>query len=637
MRFRSFNLIRETAIALIGLTSVAGPAIAQSFDAESLGPRLTEFARSRKLNADQYEQLARLIPSPTRQVQWLGSSATGRNEAGDRALAREIIMRADARVQIWRSRGIPLDDNVEQTVTQLIATLTPVFEVTNPSELLARLRQTRPEEIQSLDDVAKFILFARGVGDPTLQNDPDGPDDFARTVGEGLSTEANTLPAISKLLDWSNRANAMATPPAGGPDGSIGIAHDIATALVARSLGLDGADRLLPEQDTPAFWEKQAQVLEKNNLWRWATLARLLQASTAATADDRRLAAIEGKKSWTGVQQVSPGSWPAVSRWLDRVDREDSGELEIPGRLPLSVEFRDRGRKLRLSYEQQFLTALSKGDNESAFRFMQLAKAADLTLLGPVPPPAGELTIDLLKQYFGRNDIETGEIVPAEVHLYLEILEITADGGAAPRLFGFVLRDQTTGMLRGDKYVVEWIQGLNTPKALVQQAVAWMPAGFVGGRFVIAPDGKCRGNEWLDAEKLLLDRISAAESRSWLVYVPTAAALQRSGPWGIDATIRAWNLSVVAASSAGMTPGSAFAADPLSVITDRPGGSPFAKEVSPIRSSDTFLTALQLDRTYSPRLRQKPAGKDWNWYPQEIVARKKQDAAKTLAVLVSRP
>ncbi len=632
-------------IALAGVLPAMESARAQSFDNAALASRLTEFARTRQFNAAQYESLSRLIPSPNEQINWLSNSAVNRSEAGDRELARGIIARADARVQTWRTRGVPLDEAIEQAVGQLIATLTPIFEVTNPSKLLERLRRTRPEEIQSLDAVAKFILYARGVGEPLLPAEPAAPDDFARSAAEGLAAEANTLPTISKLLDWWNRVNSEPAPT-GGPDDSLRLSTEVAAALVARALGLDGADRLRPNDDASEHWAAYAQTLELHNLWRWATLARLLQASTALTADDRRLAAIEGKKSWALLQQVSPNAWPAVSRWLDRLDREDSGELEIPGRLPLSVEFRDRGRQQRESYEQQFLTALGRGDNEGAFRFMQLAKAADLTLLGAVPPPAGELTIETLKRYFGRADNETGEIVPSEVHLYLEILELTSTAAGPGRLYGFVLRDETTGMLRGDRYVTEWIQGADSPQALVQQAVQWMPAGFKGGRMIIAPDGRCRTAAWLDAEPLLTARVTPTDPRSWMVYAPSAAALQQKSPWEIDAAIRAWNLSIVrsgatAAGGAGASgagsAGTAFTPAPFTVITDRPGGAPFAKEISPIRSTETQLTVFQLDKSYSVRLRQKPPGKDWNYYPQHLISMKDKEAARTLAVIVSRP
>lgn len=598
-----------------------------SFRNPTAADKLSDFVRDKKIAAADLEQLSRLLTDPHDQINWLVQTGESLQVRGDDDVARDAAERADARMTIWITRGVPFpaDDPVARRLAQLIAAIKPIFEIVDPAKLLDRLRKTPPTELEALSDEAKFLLFSRGIADPYLPDSKQTLYGTALLVGDTIASGRN-LPTVTRLLDAANILATMPAMPVGALEDAV-AAKDCVSALLDRSLGVDAFDRGNSEWGRPEFWAQKAEAFKQKNLWRWEALARILEASTASDTDARRRAAITGKEAWAKFHQVTSSlsnvgsAWSGVDTWLERLDRDPIDQLELAADLPLSPDFRMRGRMARRDYESQFLAARREGRDEDAFRFMQLAKASDITLAGAVAPGALP-TIEYLKALFGED--RGGRVSPRDVHVFMEIIEIARDGGQ-PTFHAMALRVVTGGMDITDDYRVEWFMDLTSPMQAVERALAWMPQGFAGARFIVALDGEWRGRKWLDAESLLCSRINVNDSRSWLYYLPSASALKKGGPWQLQPTIRTWYASLVRSG--------AFAL--MSAVAER-GDVPLAKETSPVAASETYLTAVHLDKDYGRAIRGGPRG-GWARFSQHIVSLKSGEARNTIPIIVSRP
>jgi hypothetical protein len=518
-----------------------GPVYADQSQVAALNSYVTTVLGS-AAQPDDLLQLSRLLSEPRdqilwliEQVRWLGQQAGGSRQA--QALAETT----EQRIALWDSRGVrglePLAELLERTRTEIQPALP---EIIHPPTLAAALDQIDPSKLSAADS---FRLLARGVPASRLNVDTTRPSawDMPRVVVATLAERGDgSLPPFWKLLDLDRELRtARQRMDAGLPDAPARVADTfrIAEALLGRALGVDDVDRSPSGDDLSDNWGILAAQLEEENLWEWAALTRLLQAAAIAGAQGRQQIAAAAR-DWCAQTflVVDPQALPALHKgntaWLARLE---GGELEAAGVLPLSRNFRQRARQARVALEQQFLAA--RADHEQAFRLMQLAKAAELGLgEGDVAP----VTIEELKQKLKKGDRPDGAPYPA-VHLYLEFLEV------AENCYGLALYSVTAGRDRADSFGVASL-GPDAPERIVAEALSLVRSGGVWrqGKILIAPDGSTRTANWLEtgeqAPNGAFEHLPQppGDTRSWVVYVPTAGALNKDNGWTLERALRLW-------------------------------------------------------------------------------------------------
>jgi len=505
---------------------------------------------------DDLLQLSRLLADPRDQVLWL-SEWVGRldERPGHRKQALVLAEKTSDRVDLWKDRGVEQLDPLLKRLERIKANIpSPPWEITDPHELAASLDQIEPTELLPTH---RFQLLARGVPALSLDVAATRPPawDVPRVVVAALAEHGDgSLPAIWKLLDLDRELRAARQRfDAGLPDAPprTGDTFQIAEALLGRALGVDGADRSPSGDDLPDNWGTLAAQLEEENLWEWAALARLLQAAaTTAEAQSRqRIASAAREQCQQTFLVVDPGALPALhtgnTAWLARLE---GGELEAPENLPLSRGFRQRAREARASLEQQFLAA--RNDDEQAFRLMQLAKAAD-TGLDTTDAQARPLKIAELQDKLGKPKPRAPNTYYPQIHIYLELLEI-GEGDC----YGLAVYSELATLNQGDSFAVKLI-GAGTSEQVVKDALKLVGRGktWTQGKILIAPDGSMRTARWLETGEFacgVFEHISPGDTGSWVVYVPTAAALNKNSGWTLERALRLWYRSGLQARQPGI-------------------------------------------------------------------------------------
>lgn len=498
--------------------------------------------------------LCRLLPRADEQIRFLSRRAETYRDS-DKNLAFDLANEARMRMRRWRefnAQSIPAE--IEQSLKALIDTIQPIVDIIVPDELIARFKSLldEPDRIAELTPAEKSTLHARGIPESLLGIRSDAPDAIARDLAGELAGKAGELPPIRTLL---TRASLILNQPGlrgGFGDEVTGMASEMTTVLFARAMGLDGRD-LHPSGDLekPAYWEIKADTLGNANLWRWEALARILQAASCESVEDRLSAVNAADSAWSKVDAVyaafatnvqnSRDRWPAVADWLVRLRVGTPDSLESPGQLPLSFDFRSRGRRRRAVLEAEFLRALASGDDNAAFLAMQRAKNAELTLIGNSESSDAVITADAVKRLIGFG----GQARPRDIHIYIEIFQTGATGPTMGKLHAFVIRTTSPTIVADTQFEsARWYSADGSTEgmtSLLSEAVSTL-TGSENLHAIVALDGFPRGVDWSRAENVLLDRIKGPEG--WMVYIPTGAAFAKNSPWALDPTLRSWYLSL---------------------------------------------------------------------------------------------
>ncbi|MBK8269722.1 MAG: hypothetical protein IPK83_16080 [Planctomycetes bacterium] len=506
-------------------------------------------------------ELCRLLPSPDDQVTFLRNAADLR-QATDSNLAYELAAEAQKRMRRWRAIDLALvSPEVEASLMKLMDVIKPIIDIFEPAELVRRFQamQEDPSKIAALTPVEKATLFARGIPRQSLNIRSDSPDAMPREIAELIAGRVTGLPALPALL-------TRATAVFGSPEMQTGFAEqpnasatELMSVLFARTLGLDGSDlRPGSDLDKPEYWQIKAESFGQRHLWRWETIARVLQAATSIDAGARAASAQSGADAWVKVQEVhnafaqGPDAWPAISDWIARLRAGSADALDARDKLPLSPDFRSRGRIRRINLEAQFLAAQQANNKEDAFRLIQQAKAAELTLVGSAFNE-GAVDILQLQKVIGFR----GQPRPGDVHLFIELFQTGNAGTGRGAVHAFIVRSPTATPVT----TTEFEQPLLLTRESTTAGLTELLTESVGPltdssnlHILFALSGVPRGVDWSAAEQVLLNRVKGPSG--WLVYLPSAGVFAMNSPWTLAPSVRAWYQSL---DSAGRAAGMSFA------------------------------------------------------------------------------
>lgn len=493
-------------------------------------------------------QLSRLLPKPSDQIQWLTTRLQQFTDPSQEQQAERLIELTEERIVFWR--GLADDGTIGQIPPSTVGQWDskrdeiragfrppPLVDLLKPEDLRARLNED-PSEFEGLTPDEAFVLFSRGVPEAALglsQLEPAADWDQPRVaLTELAGGDAGRLPGIWELTETEQRLRQahQAYQESGDTIAGVEVTFRIAIALLGRAMGVDGRDRGALDDDEPSYWAEVAENLEGRNLWRWASLARMLQAATMPAPTEE---AIQQARQQLGyVRGVDNAAWPHVGNWLNRLaTRSFEGEHL----LPLSHDFRSRAREARSRHERAFLDA---GNLDEAFRQMQLAKAADAGFDTAQTPTA---SIDTVKGWFGYQGR------PDRLELYLELLEVSPSdlvGAEDAGYYGIAIGAENLILTGKDaKFVVERLGRADNAADAVRQAL--QRVGFAAedkGKIIVAPDRGTRSEESLGACNALLHQ-HVSDGQGWFTYLPSAMALSEQSPWTLESALRYWYQSGV--------------------------------------------------------------------------------------------
>lgn len=492
-------------------------------------------------------ELSRLLPNPDDQIRLITETANRRQD--DKNLAYDVAAEAQRRLRRWREIDASLiSPDAETALAKLMDVIKPIIELFEPADLIKRFQGLLedPGKVEALSAVEKSALYSRGIPPAKLSLPAAASDTAPRELADLLAGRVIGLPALPTLLSKASGTLSLPGVQAGFGEETSDVAMEMMAVLLGRSLGLDGED-LRPGGDLSKseYWQVRAESLGAKHLWRWETVARVLQAAHSIDAGARTQAAEAAMRTWANVEQVylafspsnasSADAWPAMRDWITRLSDGSSGSLEARDQMPLSADFRSRGRLARNRLEGDFLQARNGGDDDEAFRLMQRAKSAELTLTGTAAADA-VLDVDSLKRIIGFR----GDPRPREIHLYIELIQLTT--GA---IHAMVVRAPVATIGAGTEFEPTlWLTADSDSASLstlLSQAIGPL-ADSANLNIIVALDGRLRGGIWLGAESTLLDRVSGPQG--WIAFVPTAAVFARNSPWTLGAEIRAWYQSL---------------------------------------------------------------------------------------------
>jgi hypothetical protein len=555
------------ALGLVCLMGHGVPAAAQAPSGQPEAPdeiaaldevwgALVEEHGAAAYDPQQLVELSRLLSAPCDQILWLGRRIAELEAQPERAaqladLARE---RAERVAGLLGNCAERWSEWIQPPALPEPPKPAAIHELLDPEELSTRLQETRqsPAELYDLPPYAKFLLLARGAEDRLVFRPRERVPEWnvPHSVIDQLAGGAQ-LAGMGDLLDLQRRlAAAHDSWTRGGAAGFgeppeqqlVAASFRIVAALLDRALGLDrdlAQAAAVPYTDSPAEWTQLAAVCDQASLWNWSTLAHILAAGADTNPAVRAQALGAGRVAWQNFRRVNSQAWSAVDEqrdgWLVRLDAPD--RLVETGRLPLTSDFLDPARAARRRYEAEALTALREaatGDEaaaDRAFQAIQLAKAADV---GRTIEP---LSLAQLVERFP----------PAPLYLFVELIEVRlADAGGAATFAGVALYSRRyVAPMAGqqpDKYAIKALPPAPTSAQVVAAALdGGPPADRRDARILIAPDGPLPP-DWFEFEKTtLVSRTGAGGTGdpSWIVYVPSAAALA-SPAWTLDETLRVW-------------------------------------------------------------------------------------------------
>lgn len=527
---------------------------------EGLFPPLTPPAEGVAPSSGELAELverSRLLSSPCDQLRWLGHQIAlleAQPEAA-RALAELARQRAESIASVLEA----CRDDWTGWLKPPPEPPKPVYAILDVDELRQRLEQVGKEgqTLYELSPFQKLALLSRGCDDRLVL--PRGPSpewDVPRVVMDRLASGVE-LPAFGDLRsvqqrlfaaqeNWSPQAAAAFGEPA---ERELAAAtFRVAAAFLDRGLHLDPQDYQglappVPYDDQPEAWSQLADALDAAALWTWAAAARILAILPAAGKPTGPQALAAVSNTWNPVRSLNPAVWRAVddkaSGWLARLGGAD--RLLEPGTLPLARAFRSDQRTSRSRYEDEVLALVSSTadptDQKQAgtlLEAIQRAKAADLGLSLDRPVSLEKL----IEQLGGETPW---------VYLFVEMIQVPDRQSGAVRFHGVaVYRTQYRTRTRDDRdyqdrYVAKVVVGKSSPEELVREALARPngPPETHEARIIIAPDGP-PSKGWLEFERnALLPRMTGGFDPSWIVYLPSVAALA-SDRWTLDATMRVW-------------------------------------------------------------------------------------------------
>jgi hypothetical protein len=553
MQFHAVYTPAAVALALVALVA-APPVTAQDADAEETLARFTfayhhrdqaaaadglvaQLGRAAEDPVVLYE-LSRLLSEPCDQVRWLNTqierhspfSATPEMQAA----AQTVLTQLTELEQAERAALAGCTDQLaalKQQLQEIAQPSKPVWEITDPTELVGRWRMLDDTEKNELNGQLtadqKLALFSRGIPASELDLNQGNAWDQPRRIVDELA-RSEVLPPVWQLLQLERQLRAEWEK---GPWSELAFPVDgtfqITRELLDRALGVDARDRGAPASSPN--WGEMATWLESQEYWAWAALARMLQASNQ---EDPAEAASRAEAQWGKLTQVnsalSGALWPAIAQveqaWLKRLlDRSKAGG---PRMLPLGPDYRSASREDRLRLEEQFLRA--QNDPEEAFRIIQLAKAADLGMQEFQPVELAELE--------NSFKLPIKQEVALRVFLLLEMIEIHGKPGEPSQYYAVRLHAKESRWMAGG-YDATVIGPFSTPAQLLQAALD-SRVDLTDLRILIAPDGPL-DDEWFAYEKDRLLKRTGDRAQGWLCYLPSAAVMN-GGSWTLEHTLRVW-------------------------------------------------------------------------------------------------
>jgi hypothetical protein len=506
----------------------------------------------KSISAQDLAELSHLLSSPCDQLRWLlGRARAVQHDPGTPQAAKALAEAANARGATLEA-GSFLGDcgDVLAELRKLVEAAVSPLELIGSAAVNDWLK--RPNDLTTLQPGEKFALLARGATEAQLfKAEPNEPWDLPRRI-VGRLAQGPQLPEFSTLRNFRKQLTSTYEhwkeanfQPFAEPAQQkvVQDSFQIAAALLDRALGLDVQDvmrtaRAIDYPLDPAGFTQLAEELEGGRCHTWSVLARMLAATTAGTVDGEALG-----KTWAEVQAVNPGLWAAVgdpnNGWLARL--VTGGRRNAPGMLPLAADFRAKARDKRKDYEDKVQRLIQEGVPDTAdttdlvFQAIQLAKAADLGVATEPKP----LSVARVKELFGGDTTN-------EVYLFVEMLalpEVTPLQGGPYCGVAFYRRlylepSEANKKTYADRYEVKVLRSAGDIQRLVEAALAdpGPLKGAAEARILIAPDGPPPAT-WFGFEQERLLPL-ARTSKSWIVYLPSALAMERN--WTLEDTLRIW-------------------------------------------------------------------------------------------------
>lgn len=528
------------------------PAYARPEEVASLDGLLTNLGDPQNPPAyspEDYVELSRLLATPCDQLEWLAAQARKLlTQPPRRADAARLARAALTRGQTLTQRGLLERCAAIAALTELAGQSETLDSITDPDALRTRLEKAT--NLTELAPAAKFVLLARGA--PARQffgRNVSESWDVPRQLVDRLAARPD-LPPFADLLDWQQRLSTAAeqwqtTAATAFPDSArqqhVAASFQIAAALLDRALGVEAGaarpERALAYPGDPAAWTKLATDCAADAVRTWAALAHLL---AACSGGDPATSAAAAQTVWADVRKVSPTIWPALddaaAGWLTRCV---AAERQLVARqLPLARSYAGTGREARAALETRIRTLAgdSGASPDELLQAIQRAKAADLGV------GDATATLDDLKREFEAQ----------LVYLFVEICALgPAQSGQPSAYCGVALyRTRYEEKMAGVEYRDEWATKILRPtdsvRAVLADALAAPgPPLREGGqirkdaRILLALDGPPPA-DWFDYESsTLLQATEWSVTPSWIVYLPSAAAL-KSNQWNLDTVLRGW-------------------------------------------------------------------------------------------------
>lgn len=571
VNIRLLTLMRRGSVlaAVLSSAAAASSASAQAWDHKNAVDELDKTVLSlggvEALGDEDIAELSRLLASPLDQVRWLLKAAEVR-AAKDAEAARKALPLAEQRLAEWQSRCARSDGefaswcrhreaafaDLSRQIEALRSRLpqTKLASMVKPAEIAARLKVIATKGGTPAADttpIERYQLWARGV--PLSMEMPTTPRAAANVAAwEGWQVPAAILSMVAggarpaTLVGWERPLAISRSQPDAWKNADKSSAeersailqlHRVAAALLGSVVGVDGDDRGEPDANVAATWQQLADEAAGQNLWRLEFAARWLQCLTSDADAAKAVAAAAVGRYDATLAIVSPEA--KQNRELRAaLDGLRSGKASA---LPSAFAYREAARANRRQLSTEFvqLHGANPKAHDEAYALMQRIKAADAGL----PPPTPVTLADLKKRFANSSDPN----VPS-VHLLLEVLE------AGGQYYGLAVGSQNYTLLPGDAWRTEWFAA-GSPAELLAQALWNRDADKSAISIIVAPDGAMRAAAWHSGgESALRARIdptffgaSSDNTSSWLVYVPTTAALTTGNKaWTLDQAVRFWRL-----------------------------------------------------------------------------------------------
>lgn len=512
-----------------GLTRYAAPS--RYPDQYRAATELAEQLGAQAADPETLYQLSRLLSDPCDQLVWLDEQLSSRGRFGTDSATREAAERVLARLQELEPDGAGRLRGCQERLTGLRELLTRIarpptpWEIDEPALLAETWRsldpRRNPDLQRELTPARRLLLNARGIAASELDLTGTESWNVPRKVVEILAARIE-LPPMARLIQLHDalegaRADETTWETVDFP---VQETYVVARALLDRALGIDALD--YPGAAAAPHWTASAEKFESEGCWTWAALARLLEA---ADGRDGGIALAAADEQWAKARQVAEtlqsSLWPAVAgapgTWLQRLT-EDSA-LNRAGQLPLSADYRAARRAARRTYEDGFLAA--RNNPEEAFRYIQLAKAADI---GRDPSNFQPATIAQIEA--DTQVIKSGQVVSLKMFALVETIAIQRPN--RPIEYYAVLINISGWTWLSTTYEKRVVGPFGSPAELIRTSFDEKYKQLRDLRLLIALDGPL-DEAWFEFERenlLPYANYATSGGKGWLIYLPSLAFYQ---------------------------------------------------------------------------------------------------------------